>query len=206
MFKRIVKHEHWSNCNMLFINGFVLTSSTNLRKAFFKFQIRFWINGRKPKNIQTNNKVWIVINLNVLYQYLTRQAPQTNGKLFSNFRMIFLNNWVIHVRWGRHLCQAIQFWLVVSELLKMSEMACSVMVKGVLWMWVCCGSNYASPSSGEASCCVMSVPHRSVCCVSSQVGSWALKFPRGWPEALGVVYLMSGGVICGVMLCRGWHL
>ena len=37
MFKRIAGREYWSKCNMLYINGFALTSSTKKLKAFLKF-------------------------------------------------------------------------------------------------------------------------------------------------------------------------
>ena len=46
---------------MLYINGFILTSSTNEWNVLFKYQIHFQINGRKLKNIQTNSEAWILI-------------------------------------------------------------------------------------------------------------------------------------------------
>ena len=61
-------------------------------EAFFKFQIRFRIIGRKQKNIQTNSEVWILIKdkCNVCISLeSSRHALQNDGKLFSNFEMIF---------------------------------------------------------------------------------------------------------------------
>ena len=40
-FTWIARREYWSKCNVLYINGFVSTSSTNLREAFFKFLNHF---------------------------------------------------------------------------------------------------------------------------------------------------------------------
>ena len=35
------------------------------------FQIRFWINGRKPKDIETNSEAWILIKVQcVMYQWI----------------------------------------------------------------------------------------------------------------------------------------
>ena len=51
-FKGIARREYWSKCNVLYINGFVSTRSTNEWKAFFKFRIRFRIISQKQKNIQ----------------------------------------------------------------------------------------------------------------------------------------------------------
>ena len=40
-------------------------------KFFFRFRIIFRINGRKPKNIQMNSEVWILIKLQcVIYQWI----------------------------------------------------------------------------------------------------------------------------------------
>ena len=52
---------YWSNCNVLYINGFVSMSSTNLRKACFKSG--FKILAENKKNIQKNSKAWILIKL-----------------------------------------------------------------------------------------------------------------------------------------------
>ena len=41
--KRIARREYWSKCNVLYINGFDSTCSTNWWKAFFKFRNYFWI-------------------------------------------------------------------------------------------------------------------------------------------------------------------
>ena len=41
IFKRIARREYGSKCNVLYINGFVLTSSTNQWKSFFKFRNNF---------------------------------------------------------------------------------------------------------------------------------------------------------------------
>ena len=38
---------------------------------FFKFQIGFWMNGQKSKNIQTNSDAWILIKVQcVVYQWI----------------------------------------------------------------------------------------------------------------------------------------
>ena len=49
-FKRIARREYWSKCNVLYINGFVLTSSTNKWKAFFKFVFELLAENRKIFN------------------------------------------------------------------------------------------------------------------------------------------------------------
>ena len=41
IFKLKVRREYWSKCKVLYINGFVSTSSTNWWKAFFKFWNHF---------------------------------------------------------------------------------------------------------------------------------------------------------------------
>ena len=41
----LMRRENRSKCNVLYINGFALTSSTILWKAFFKFGISFRIIG-----------------------------------------------------------------------------------------------------------------------------------------------------------------
>ena len=53
-----------------------LNKPYNLMKSVFS---NFEINGRKPKNIQTNSEALV----------LSRQALQTDGKLFPNFEFIF---------------------------------------------------------------------------------------------------------------------
>ena len=70
IFKRIARHEYWFNYNVLYINGFVLTSSTNWRKAVFYFQISFRNFGRKLKNIQTNRETCILIKLQCVILYI----------------------------------------------------------------------------------------------------------------------------------------
>ena len=50
IFKRIARLEYSSQCNVLYINGYVLTNSTNQWKAFLQIlSILFRIIGRKPK-------------------------------------------------------------------------------------------------------------------------------------------------------------
>ena len=61
IFKRVDGLGFYFKFLMLFINGFVSTSSTNKWKAFLKFQIRFPIIDRKPKNIGTNSVARILI-------------------------------------------------------------------------------------------------------------------------------------------------
>ena len=71
MFKRIARREYWSNCNVLNINGFVLTSSKNQLKVFF--QISFRNNGRK---------------FGRLYHDLqTNYASPTSGEAYRNRRL-----------------------------------------------------------------------------------------------------------------------
>ena len=56
MLKWIESREYWSKCNVLYINRFVLTSSTNWWKAFFKFRISFQNFDWKPRNIKRLTK------------------------------------------------------------------------------------------------------------------------------------------------------
>ena len=56
-------------------------------ESFFQISILFQIIGQKTKNIQT---AWILIEVKCITYIsmdLTRQALQTNGKLFSNFEI-----------------------------------------------------------------------------------------------------------------------
>ena len=65
--KRIAGLCFYRKCLMLYFYGFVSTSSTNVWKAYYKFRII----GRKPKNIQTNSKVWILIKVQcVVHQWI----------------------------------------------------------------------------------------------------------------------------------------
>ena len=41
IYKRVEWHEYWSQWNVLYINGFDSTSSTNYYEAFFKFLNHF---------------------------------------------------------------------------------------------------------------------------------------------------------------------
>ena len=51
---------------MLYINGFITTSSKKLMESFIQIS-KFW---RNQKNIQTNSKAWILIKLQcVIYQW-----------------------------------------------------------------------------------------------------------------------------------------
>ena len=70
--------HHW-----ILLNGLY-----KLMESFF--QIRFWIFARKLKNIQTNKRheYWSK-EMYYISMDLTRQALQTNVKLFSNFGIIF---------------------------------------------------------------------------------------------------------------------
>ena len=93
-FKGIARREYWSNYNVLCINGFVSTSSTDEWKVFFLFQIsKFWAKtnnlGRKLKNIQKNSEAWILIKLKcVIYQWIRLD------KLFklANWTFFFFNS------------------------------------------------------------------------------------------------------------------
>ena len=71
IFNRIAKREYWSNYDVLYINGFVSTSSKNLWETFFKFRIRFRFFGRKSNYFQKNWEAWILIKLQcVIYQWI----------------------------------------------------------------------------------------------------------------------------------------
>ena len=76
---------------MLYINGFVLTSFTNKWKAFFKFQIRFRIFGRKSKTFVIELRGVNIDQIAMCYTSinLSGQALQNNKRLFSNFGIIF---------------------------------------------------------------------------------------------------------------------
>ena len=65
-------------------------------KLSFKFQIRFWINGRKPKNIQTNSVVWILIKVQcVIYQWVRLdKLYKLMENFFLNFGIIFRINYL----------------------------------------------------------------------------------------------------------------
>ena len=54
--KRIADLSFYRKSSMLYINGIVSTSSTNKWESSFKLQIRFRIDGREPKIIQTNSE------------------------------------------------------------------------------------------------------------------------------------------------------
>ena len=63
-----------------------------LLKSFFKFQISFLNFGQKTKNIQKNREVAMCIDqiaMCYISMDLSQQALQTNGKLFSNFKLVF---------------------------------------------------------------------------------------------------------------------
>ena len=68
---------------MVYINGFVLTSSTNLGKDFFQFRICFRIIGRKPKNIQMNSEVWILIKVQFFIHQWIRLDKLYNLSFFQ---------------------------------------------------------------------------------------------------------------------------
>ena len=75
-------------CLMLYINGFVSTSSIYRWKAFFKFRIF----GRKPKFLKWRARREYWSNCNVLYinGFVSTSSTklQTNGKLFFKFQIV----------------------------------------------------------------------------------------------------------------------
>ena len=79
----------WSNCNVLYINGFASTSSTN--QVFSTFQVTFRNFGPKPKNIQKNSEAWISIKLQcVVHQWIRLNEHYKLIKcFFSNSKLIF---------------------------------------------------------------------------------------------------------------------
>ena len=96
IFKRIAGLCFYLKSLMLYINGFVLTSSGKRWKVFFfKFRIRFRIIGRNPhkKIIPTNKEAWILIKvkcftyqwicLDKLYKLTKSLFPISNS--FSNY-------------------------------------------------------------------------------------------------------------------------
>ena len=76
---------------MLYIDGFLSTSSTNKWKAFSKFRIPFCIFGRKPKNIQKISEAWILIKLQCgICQWIhLNKFHKLMESFFSNFEFVF---------------------------------------------------------------------------------------------------------------------
>ena len=77
-------------CLILYINGFVTTSSTNKWKAFFKFYIRFQIFGRKPSFFKriALHEYWS--NCYVLYinGFVSTNSINQWKAFFSNFEFV----------------------------------------------------------------------------------------------------------------------
>ena len=72
---------------MLYINGSAISSSSYNGMLFFKFWIRFRINWRKPKNIETNSQVWILTKVQCfIYQWICLD------KLYKVMESFFLQN------------------------------------------------------------------------------------------------------------------
>ena len=104
IFKLIARREYWSKCYVLYINGFVLTSSTNKSKFFFlilNLFSNYW-----PKTVRysfklmaKNRKIFKQIarreyrsNFIVLYINLFVSTSSTNKwKSFFEFLSHFLN-------------------------------------------------------------------------------------------------------------------
>ena len=80
---------------MLYINGFVSTSSTKKWKAFSKFRIYFRIFDRKPKHFQRNKEARIFIELQyVIYQWIhLDELYKLTEKFFSNFKSVCPKFW-----------------------------------------------------------------------------------------------------------------
>ena len=65
-----------------------------LMENFFKFQISFGINGRKPKNIQTNSEAWILIKVQcVIYQWIRFDKFYKLMESFFQISNLFSNYW-----------------------------------------------------------------------------------------------------------------
>ena len=132
IFKLIARREYWFNYNMLYVNGFVPTSSTNLWKAFFKFRICFRIIDRKPKNIQMNRKAWILIRVQcVVYQWIRLDKLY---RLMECFFLIFWNHFRINYNflkwWYRwfYVCEMGAAFVLIST-------RCNVLEGTWVHMW-----------------------------------------------------------------------
>ena len=85
IFKRIARCEYWSKCKVLYINLFVLTSSTKKWRAFFpNFIFVFELNWLKTGKY--SNK-WRGVDIDqsamcYIWMDSSQQALQTNGRLF----------------------------------------------------------------------------------------------------------------------------
>ena len=73
IFKRIVWLHYYPKSLMLYINGFVSTSSTELMESFFQISYLFVskILAENRKNIRTNSEAWILIKVQCfMYQWI----------------------------------------------------------------------------------------------------------------------------------------
>ena len=87
MFKRIAEPHFYPKSLMLYINGFVSTSSEKNWKVFvFKFQFRLRICGPKPKIFHKNSEAWILINVLYINGFIsTSLTNQCKAFLQINF-------------------------------------------------------------------------------------------------------------------------
>ena len=100
IFKRIVRLCFYLKCLILwlYINGSILTSSTNKWKSFFKFQFVFELMVEKSKNIETNSEAWVLIKVQcVIYQWIRLdKLYKLMERFFFKFKnlFLFLNYWL----------------------------------------------------------------------------------------------------------------
>ena len=86
------QHEHviYLKCSMLYKNGIVSISSTNLWELLFKLQINFRIDGREPKMIQINSEAWILIKVQYfVHQWISLDKLYKQIESLSNLVIIF---------------------------------------------------------------------------------------------------------------------
>ena len=92
IFKRIVRLCFYLKCLILwlYINGSILTSSTNKWKSFFKFV--FELMAEKSKNIETNSEAWVLIKVQcVIYQWIRLdKLYKLMERFFSNLEFVFV--------------------------------------------------------------------------------------------------------------------
>ena len=95
IFNRIAGLSFYLKSFMLYINKFVLISSTNWWEAFSTFRICFRIIDRKPKNSQSNREVWILIKGQcVIYQWICLDKPyKLMGSFFFKFQIARWQSW-----------------------------------------------------------------------------------------------------------------
>ena len=120
----------------LYINGSILTSSTNKWKTLKNFKFIFELMVEKSKNIETNSEAWVLIKVQcVIYQWIRLDKLYKLMERFffqiSNL-FLFLNYWLkikkysinnkvgfMQARCGRHLCCSAR--VLVLQVLSMTN-------------------------------------------------------------------------------------